>query len=106
VKLADDREDARAALALITAAETSVVAKAHWLPMETAPKNDMEEILVLFDSATVNIVRLCWWNDGSELMNGMELRPESVGWWSYKHSVTSEPIEFRPLGWMPLPARP
>jgi hypothetical protein len=78
---------------------------ASWLPMETAPKDDTE-ILILFDSATVDIVRLCWWNDG--LGCDFDPDPESRGWWSYAHSVTQEMIDtdlMQPLGWMPFPSR-
>lgn len=77
-----------------------------WLDMATAPKDDTE-ILILFDSATVDIVRLCWWNDGVGC--DFEPDPESKGWWSYIHSVTQEKINttlLKPLGWMPHPSRP
>ena len=76
-----------------------------WLPMETAPKSD-EESLILFDSATVDIVRLCWWNDGSSEQNGSNGPcPECEGWWSYKNSVTQEMIDtdtMNPVGWAPF----
>lgn len=77
-----------------------------WLPMDTAP-NDGTEIIILFDSATVEMVRLCWWNDGK----GCDFEPdvESRGWWSYRSSVTQELIDTRlmnPIGWMPHPDRP
>jgi hypothetical protein len=76
-----------------------------WLPIATAPK-DGTEILVLFDSATVDVVRLCWWDDGAprESDNVPGPRPDDVGWWSYKHSVTQEQIEgMTPVGWLPMP---
>lgn len=77
-----------------------------WQPIETAPKDD-EHILILFDSASVWVVRLCWWNDGSMERNGGDADPSSVGWWSYIHSVTQEKIEWMtPLGWMPMPPFP
>lgn len=82
---------------------------AAWLPMETAPKDGDTEILILFDSATVNVVRLCWWDDGGPRpWDEDKPRPDEVGWWSYKHCVTQELIEdhFKPLGWMPMPPRP
>jgi len=76
----------------------------NWLPIETAPKDGDTQILVLFDSASVAVVRLCWWNDGSWKMNNGTDSPESVGWWSSRHSVTSEHIDYMPaVGWMPMP---
>jgi len=78
----------------------------HWLPMDTAPKDDTE-IIILFDSATVDVVRLCWWNAGEG--RDFEPDPESRGWWSYTNSVTQELINtdlMQPLGWMPHPSRP
>jgi len=76
----------------------------EWQPIETAPKDRDGEILILFDSASVEVVRLCWWNDGSLEQNGGEADPESVGWWSYKHSVTQEQIDhMTPIAWMPMP---
>ena len=79
---------------------------AFWRPMETAPKDDTE-IIILFDSATVDIVRLCWWNDG--IGCDFEPDPEARGWWSYIHSVTQELIDtdlMHPVGWMPHPDSP
>lgn len=77
-----------------------------WRDMATAPK-DGEQILILFDSATVDIVRLCFWRDGNNWEGGFDA--EDVGWWSYKHSVTQEQINLDwmiPIGWMPFPDRP
>ena len=76
-----------------------------WIPIESAPKNG-DEILILFDSATVDVVRLCWWNDGSLEQNGGDPDPSSIGWWSYKHSVTQEQIDLTPIAWMPFPDCP
>lgn len=62
-------------------------------------------ILILFDSASVEVVRLCWWNDGSPEQNGGDSDAESIGWWSYRHSVTQEQIDWMPaVAWMPMPA--
>jgi hypothetical protein len=86
-------------VALRAAAEPSV-----WQPMDSAPR-DHTEILILFDSATVDVVRLCWWNDGSPEQNGGGRDDAAVGWWSYRHSVTQEKIEIgEPVGWLPMPA--
>jgi hypothetical protein len=78
-----------------------------WNPIETAPK-DGSEILVLFDSATVEVVRLCWWNDGSAEQNRGIADPEAIGWWSYRHSVTQEQLTWlkNPIAWMPMPDFP
>jgi hypothetical protein len=76
-----------------------------WRPISTAPK-DGSHIIVIFEWASVDIVRLCWWNDGSAEQNGGEADPTAVGWWSYKHSVTQEHIDWMaPVGWMPTPAK-
>lgn len=86
----------------------------EWLPIETAPKT-YEEIIILFDSASEDIVRLCYWHDGID--DSAEFNSETleyipnqskIGWWSYKHSVTSEKMEgyLIPICWMPNPERP
>jgi hypothetical protein len=72
--------------------------------MCSAPK-DETEIIILFDSAGVPIVRLCWWNDGI----GDDFKPDHDfrGWWSYNNSVSQEMIDesfMRPVGWMPMPS--
>lgn len=78
-----------------------------WRPIASAPK-DESKILILFDSASVAVVRLCWWNDGSWQQNGGDPDPEAIGWWSYKHSVTQEQMEnyLTPVAWMPMPDCP
>lgn len=98
-----DGPSCRAARAAFQAAAPA--AAASWLPIETAPKGDTE-ILILFDSATVPVVRLCWWNDGSAEANGGDPDPVSVGWWSYRYSVTQEKMEpwMRAVAWMPMPS--
>jgi hypothetical protein len=77
----------------------------NWQPIETAPKNG-ENIIVLFNSASVPIVRLCSWDDGSPQPwadDPDSPRPDDIGWWSYRHSVTCEQIDMRPVGWIPCP---
>lgn len=78
-----------------------------WQPIESAPKDD-GEIIILFDSATVNVVRLCWWDNGAPRpWDDDKPRPDDVGWWSYKHSVTQEQIDLMtPVAWMPMPPWP
>lgn len=74
-----------------------------WQPIETAPK-DETEILILFDSATVPVVRLCWWRDGNDIVTET-FRPDEVGWWSYQNSVSQDQIDWmKPVAWMPMPS--
>lgn len=71
--------------------------KRQWQPIETAPK-DGTEVEVLFDSADVEIVRLCRWNDGEdETLDECWRGPKNTGWWSYKHSVTQELLSGRSM---------
>jgi hypothetical protein len=79
-----------------------------WKTMESAPKDMDVEILILFDSASIDIVRLCWWNTGSSEQNGFDGdQPECEGWWTYNHSVTCQLISgMSPIGWMDFPERP
>ena len=55
--------------------------------MDTAPRNG-EEIIILFNTAGVDVVRSCWWSDGE--------------WWSYRNSVTQETIEHEAVGWIDM----
>ena len=59
---------------------------------------DGGEYLLYADSATVDVVRLGWWNPGgivdAETGEMVEARPEDRGWWSYRHSVTQEQLDF------------
>lgn len=74
----------------------------EWKPIETAPK-DGTEIIILINSVTVPIVRSAWWNDGV----GCDFEPdiESRGWWSYRHSVTQEMLcgHNAPVAWIDMP---
>ena len=81
------------------------VAAQGWLPIESAPK-DGTDILVLLDVASVHVVHIAWWRKEGDLDDGTD---EDVGWWSYvTNSVSQEKLEgYRePLYWMPLPAPP
>jgi len=70
----------------------------EWQPIPSevdiskAPFNG-DEVLLYADSATVNVVRLAWWDNGDDEGFG---GPEDLGWWSAKHSVTSEHIHDAP----------
>jgi hypothetical protein len=59
---------------------------------------DGEDYLLYADSATVDVVRLGWWNPGGivDYSTGeiYEPAPDDLGWWSYRHSVTSEQLGF------------
>jgi hypothetical protein len=59
---------------------------------------DGGEYLLYADSATVDVVRLGWWNPGglvdAETGEIIEARPDDRGWWSYRHSVTQEHLDF------------
>ena len=58
-----------------------------WIAPNFIPKNGTE-VLVLWEVATVPIVRLAWW-DG-----------ETESWWSYENSVSQEELNLgEPVGW-------
>ena len=67
--------------------------------MSLVPKGEDDMVLLLFNSASVPVVRLCWWNDDED--DGW-----SIGWYSSKHSVTTEKVgEYlgEPIGWCDTP---
>jgi hypothetical protein len=79
-----------------------------WQPIETAPR-DGTEVLVFVDCATVRIIRLAWWDDGSLWdHHGAESPEADRGWWSYDTSVTQTKLEgaTAPTHWMPAPEPP
>lgn len=65
--------------------------------MDAVPKGEDDEVLLLFDSATVVVIRNAWWSDGS---HGFE-----VGWYSPRHSVTTEHLSYLPdpIAWCEVP---
>lgn len=67
----------------------------------------MAEYLLYADSACVDVVRLGWWNAGGTKDHDtgelFDLAPEDRGWWSYRHSVTQEQLDFlRFSHWAPF----
>ena len=67
--------------------------------MSLVPKGEDDMVLLLFNSASVPVVKLCWWNDDED--DGW-----SIGWYSSKHSVTTEKVgEYlgEPIGWCDTP---
>jgi len=78
----------------------------EWQPIETAPK-DGTDIIVGFDCASVWIIHIAWYRDGSP-NTGCD-GPEDIGWWSYvTNSVGQDMLTGHrtPTHWMPLPAPP
>ena len=71
------------------------------------PPFDGEEYLLYADSATVDIVRLGWWDAGGTMDYAtgklFDLKPQDLGWWSYRHSVTQEKLDYLPIThWAPF----
>ena len=67
--------------------------------MSLVPKGEDDMVLLLFNSASVPVVKLCWWNDDED--DGW-----SIGWYSSKHSVTTEKVADylgEPIGWCDTP---
>ena len=67
--------------------------------MSLVPKGEDDMVLLLFNSASVPVVRLCWWNDDED--DGW-----SIGWYSSKHSVTTEKVADylgETIGWCDTP---
>ena len=81
----------------------------EWIPIPEVPSGptgwggapapyDGLKYLLYADSATVDVVRLCWWDAGGlvddETGEVIEASPEDRGWWSNRHSVTQEQLPF------------
>jgi hypothetical protein len=73
-----------------------------WQPIESAPK-DGTEVIVGVDIASVWITRGAFY-----VAPGERDSDDSVGWWSYKHSVTQEKLDdiYEPTHWLPMPETP
>lgn len=52
--------------------------------MSAAPIDDEDDVLLLFDSATVAVIRNAFWHDDNDDPFGPQ------GWYSPRHSVTTE----------------
>lgn len=89
--------------ALVAAAEREECANAQtkWLPIETAPKEGTE-ILVMHVCIETQIVHNAFWIEDED-------DKKETGWWSYEHSEVSR-IKLddwlTPTHWMPLPSDP
>ena len=84
-----------------------------WQPIETAPK-DGTEVLLLLDCAGVDVVHVAWyrnseeWESSGQFCGGWDNLEEWEGWWSYtKNSVGQEKLGLDNIThWMPNPPRP
>lgn len=74
-------------------------ARTKWFPIETAPK-DGTEILVMHVCIETQIVHNAFWIEDED-------DEKETGWWSYEHSEVSR-IKLddwlTPTHWMPLPS--
>lgn len=82
------------------------MAESPWQPIESAPKDGTEILVLIVSGGCVPIIRTAWWDDGNCV--GREATPDEIGWWSYRHSVTQEMLvdHEQPKYWMPLPQLP
>lgn len=74
----------------------------NWQPIETAPK-DGTDIIVMYMHIETQIVHAAFWLDG-EGVDAVD-----VGWWSYKYSEVGRvhlTEWMAPTHWMPLPEPP
>ena len=86
----------------------------EWQPIETAPK-DGTEVLLLLNCADVWVVHIGWWRSREEweesgkFCGGWDSVDDWEGWWSYtSNGVTQEKLKGSrsPLYWMSLPEPP
>lgn len=74
-----------------------------WQPIETAPK-DGTDVLVMYMHIDTQIVHNAFW-----LYDEFDEDPRETGWWSYEHSEVSR-IKLddwmTPTHWIPLPPAP
>ena len=78
-----------------------VAVETPWQPIETAPRDDTE-ILVMYMHIETQIVHVGFWLEGDECES-------PAGWWTYTHSEVSRELldGWRaPTHWMPLPPPP
>lgn len=75
----------------------------EWLPIETAPK-DGTDVIVMYMHIDTQIVHNAFYASEEE-----NWEPEDYGWWSYTNSeVSRTKLEgwMTPTHWIPLPKRP
>jgi len=73
-----------------------------WLPIESAPK-DGTDILVMYMHIDTQIVHNAFW------LGDEDYDTDPSGWWTYEHSEVSRLLLddwMTPTHWMPLPAAP
>lgn len=85
-----------------TAGQIEQETATEWQPIETAPK-DGTDIIVMYMHIDTQIVHNAFWNDYEDA------EEHEIGWWSYDHSEVSR-IKLddwmTPTHWMPLPTPP
>ena len=95
--------DAVHAYARAYAAAAVAAAVPQWQPIETAPK-DGQDIIVMYMHIETQVVHAAFWMSESDCED-----TDEVGWWSYEYSEVSR-IKLddwmTPTHWMPLPSPP
>lgn len=97
---ASTEPEERARTALESALRVAMAPKG-WQPIETAPK-DGTDVIVMYMHIETQIVHNAFFMSEAE-----DCEPQDVGWWTYTHSEVSRELlnDWRtPTHWMPLPA--
>ena len=84
--------------------ETGSIEMTEWQPIDTAPK-DGTDIIVMYMHIDTQIVHAAFWMDYEEGLDD----PDIEGWWSYVWSEVSRTKldgSCSPTHWMPLPGDP
>lgn len=81
-------------------AQSEWVGLTEWMPIETAPKNGTE-VLVMYVHIDTQVVHNGFWLGANDTDDESD-----IGWWSYEHSEVSR-IKLddwmTPTHWLPLP---
>ena len=81
--------------------KSGIMTELKWQPIETAPKDGTEIIVMYVNIATQIVHAACWIED--------EYDPSETGWWSNDWNEIGSVImkgAYAPTHWMPLPKRP